>query len=127
MDAQTAVYVTVVDENGCVDTDVVRVIMRRESIVLVPTGFSPNGDGNNDILFAHGSDHLRILSLSIFDRWGELLFQKGGDFALNDSELHWDGTFNGTDMPAGSYLWGIEILYPDGKVEVFEGSTSLIR
>lgn len=127
MDAQTAVYVTVVDENGCVDTDVVRVIMRRESIVLVPTGFSPNGDGNNDILFAHGSDHLRILSLSIFDRWGELLFQKGGDFALNDPELHWDGTFKGTDMPAGSYLWGIEILYPDGKVEVFEGSTSLIR
>ena len=93
----------------------------------MPTAFTPNNDGQNDILYVHGSEDLKVLSMQVFDRWGDRVFFKEGDYLLNDPALYWDGTFNGEDLQTGAYLWTVLIQYRDGRTEYVEGSTTLIR
>jgi gliding motility-associated-like protein len=127
IEGRTFVELEVIDENGCITRDNINIFLRKTSVVLVPTGFSPNNDNNNDVLYVHGSEDLKVVSMQIFDRWGGLVFQREGEFDLNVPDLHWDGTFKGVDMPTGAYLWSILVEFKDGHREYFEGSTTLIR
>lgn len=127
IDGRTYVQLQVIDENGCVEEDYMNVFVRREAVVMLPTAFTPNDDNNNDVLYVHGSKDLKVLSFQVFDRWGDLIFQRDGEFEINDSDLNWDGTFNGKEMESGSYLWYVLVQLKDGTTESFEGSTLLIR
>ena len=77
--------VIVTDTSGCEAASSVQVLVRQQRSVFVPTGFSPNSDGLNDMLIVHGKEGTRVLQFSIFDRWGELVYQNG-DFMVNDIE-----------------------------------------
>jgi gliding motility-associated-like protein len=92
---------------------------------VVPTGFSPNNDGENDQLLVHGKEGTRVERFQVYDRWGELVFQRE-DFAVNDP-AGWDGLFRGQDAPTGVYIWYMEVQYPDESEEVLRGQTALIR
>lgn len=127
IEGRTFVKLVVVDENGCATEDYINLFLRKELVVMVPTAFTPNNDGNNDLLYVHGSEELRVLSLQVFDRWGGRIFHQEGDFEINDPTLHWDGTFKGKEMQSGTYLWSALIQFQDGRTEYFEGSTLLIR
>jgi gliding motility-associated-like protein len=116
----------VVDENGCEGDDIINVRVRKVRDVVVPTGFSPNGDGQNDLLLVHGVSGTTITLFQVFDRWGELVFQTG-DFPVNDPNVGWDGTFRGEEMNSGVFLWVVEALYPDGETKAFKGQTTLVR
>ncbi len=115
-----------VDAKGCEATDLVTIYVEKERIALVPTGFTPNDDGNNDRLPVHGREGTRVLFFRIFDRWGQLVYQ-GGDFNVNDVASGWDGYFKGSPAPSGVYIWHIEVEYPDGVKETRSGQTTLIR
>ncbi|MEZ5056073.1 MAG: gliding motility-associated C-terminal domain-containing protein [Saprospiraceae bacterium] len=115
-----------VDENGCEAEDMIAVWVRRERNVMVPTGFTPNGDGNNDLLLVHGKDGTLVKSFKVFDRWGEQVFETG-DFFVNDSSTGWDGTFRGKELNTGVYVWFIEVIYADGAKDVLRGETTVIR
>jgi len=117
---------TATDEAGCEGSDRIQVLVEKDRTVLVPTGFSPNGDNTNDRLLVHGREGTRILQFRIYDRWGELVFQDG-DFEVNDTGRGWDGTFRGQPMNADVYLWRVEAEYPDGEQQAFQGQTTLIR
>jgi gliding motility-associated-like protein len=127
IEGRTYVQLQVVDENGCIAEDYINIFLREKSIVLVPTAFTPNNDEQNDILYVHGSEDLKVLSMQVFDRWGNRVFNKEGDYFLNDPALYWDGTFNGEDLQTGAYLWTVLIQFRDGRTEYIEGSTTLIR
>lgn len=118
--------VQVVDSMGCSATSRILVTVEKLRKVFVPTGFSPNGDGTNDLLLAHGQQTTRVVNFQVFDRWGELLYEAGG-FQLNDPNTGWDGTFRGQPMNAGVYVWVLEVEYSDGMHEIYRGSTSLLR
>lgn len=118
--------VKVVDEFGCKGSDLIQVIVDKPRKVFVPTGFSPNGDFNNDILQVHGQSSARALTFRVYDRWGELVYE-AQDFALNDPDTGWDGNFRGKPMDPGVYVWVLEVEYMDGAKEVFKGDTTLIR
>ncbi|HHB51963.1 MAG TPA: T9SS type B sorting domain-containing protein, partial [Saprospiraceae bacterium] len=90
-----------------------------------PTGFSPNGDGFNDELLVHGYENTTITSFRVFDRWGELVYERT-DFSVNDV-LGGDGDFRGKPVAAGVYIWAIEAVLPDGETTFYEGETSLLR
>jgi len=94
-------------------------------VVLVPRGFSPNGDDNNDQLLTHGKDGTVVDLFQVFDRWGTLVYERSG-FEINDN-LGWDGTMDGKEMPTGAYLWHAEVTYIDGLSERHEGQVNLIR
>ena len=119
-------FVLVVDDKGCEAEDHLQVHVKKERRVLVPTGFSPNGDGMNDLLPVHGKAGTMIKLFQVFDRWGELMFQDI-DIPINDTTRGWDGTFKSKDMPPGVYVWYLEAEYEDGMKDSFKGETTLIR
>jgi gliding motility-associated-like protein len=125
---QQSFSVIVTDETGCTGEDIVTLYAKKNRPVLVPTGFSPNGDNQNDLLLVHAREDiaLDVLYYRIFDRWGELLFEVN-DFQPNDPAFGWDGTFRGEPLNSGVYLWHVGVKYIDGLEEDFKGHTTLIR
>jgi gliding motility-associated-like protein len=115
-----------IDENGCEDTDMVHVYVDKPRVVAVPTGFTPNGDNNNDKLIVHGRRGTMVQYFQVFDRWGELLYE-ARDFEVNDSNYGWDGTFKGDEVNPGVYIWQLVVTYEDGMEEAYYGETTLIR
>lgn len=88
--------------------------------LYLPTAFSPNGDGINDIFEVKGSFHLSY-ELAIYNRWGNLIF------VSNEVQNAWDGTYKGTQAPEGVYTYRIKAVGFDGKVMQRNGSITLIR
>jgi len=115
-----------VDTVGCEASLQVIVRVEKERIVLVPTAFSPNGDGNNDRLLVHGQEGTVVTVFRIFDRWGELVFETS-NFPINDTQAGWDGSYKGKDMNPGAFLWYVEVRYIDGLEQAFKGTTTLVR
>lgn len=89
---------------------------------FVPTGFTPNGDGKNDVLQIFGADFTK-LRFMIINRWGEIIFT-----ARNKTE-GWDGNLKGKPAPAGIYTWKAtyESVLQPGTVIQKEGSVHLIK
>lgn len=91
-------------------------------VVRVPTAFSPNGDGNNDILYARGFGIKKLVSFKIFNRQGQLIFY------TNDEKTGWDGNYK--DLPQNSdvffYTYEAESFIP-GKIVSGEGNFMLLR
>jgi gliding motility-associated-like protein len=122
----TFIEVVVTDSKGCITSDKTTIVVDKNRIIEVPTGFSPNGDGNNDLLLVHGTEGTRILVFRIFDRWGEMLFETR-DFDINDPLVGWDGRYREKDLGPGVYLWQLEAEFIDGIIENYKGTTTLIR
>lgn len=119
-------YLDAYDARGCEASDIITIVVNKDRVVLVPTGFTPNNDNTNDRLLVHGKEGTRITLFQIFDRWGELVYENS-DFMVNDPEIGWDGTFRNEMMSSGVYIWYIEAEYVDGATESFKGQTTLIR
>lgn len=115
-----------VDENGCEDTDLLTINVAKPRSAMVPTGFSPNSDGVNDVLQVHGLPGTIVKVFRVYDRWGELLYENY-DFEVN-SGIGWDGTFKGEHLQSGVYLWSMVVEYPyDEETAELMGETTLIR
>ncbi|HNE28207.1 MAG TPA: gliding motility-associated C-terminal domain-containing protein, partial [Saprospiraceae bacterium] len=116
----------VVDSLGCEAEDRITVLVEKPRRIFVPTGFTPNGDNENDFLFVHGQKSARVLTFRVYDRWGEMLYE-ATDFPVNDYSTGWDGNFRGNPVDPGVYIWTLEVEYLDKTREVFKGSTNLLR
>ncbi len=93
--------------------------------VYAPNAFSPNGDGINEHFFLQTKEPLHIRKLSIFSRWGELVFQAEHVFT-NDWKAGWDGTFEGKTMNPGIFTWFAELELSNGERWQEQGSMALI-
>ncbi len=120
--------IKVTDENGCMGKDEVRVNVDKPRGVYVPTGFTPNGDFENDLLVVHGKSQQvsNVLVFKVFDRWGELLYADE-NFKVNDTSRGWDGSFRNQPCDPGVYVWLLEAEYQDGYRELLKGDVTLIR
>ncbi len=87
-------------------------------VILVPSFFSPNGDGHNDVFYLKGMEFYPNSSISIFNRYGKLIKQvvSGNPF--------WDGTFGGEKLPADDYWYVLKI---DDTTPERRGHFSLLR
>ncbi|MFM9948026.1 MAG: lectin-like domain-containing protein [Saprospiraceae bacterium] len=95
--------------------------------VYIPNVFSPNSDGINDRFFLQdGGDVTTVLQMRIFDRWGGMVFEQT-NFLPNQAALGWDGRFRGKPASEGVYTWFAELIFKDGKQELFSGTVTLIR
>ena len=123
----TAYSVSVTSADGCSDRDSVTIQIKSDSEMYVPNIFSPNGDGINDYFtIALGDDVERISSLSIFDRWGTLLYGVESIFP-SDPSLAWDGKFNGQSLNPGVFTYKLILIFKDGQRAVHYGDITLIR
>ena len=100
------------------------IIERCECPVWAPTAFKPDGDDNNDKFIPVLDCQPLEFQLSIYDRWGELVFES------SDLKNSWDGSYRGLDAPAGSYVWKlIFTVFTEGKLMKSEdcGQILLVR
>lgn len=114
LELDTTFTVTGTDENGCTDTDSVRVCVIEDplEILTAVTLITPNGDASNDALVFRGLEAFPENKLTIFNRWGNVIFQKTG--YQNDAIL-WDGTRDGEPLPADTYYYILE--FSDFKIK----------
>jgi gliding motility-associated-like protein len=90
-----------------------------EDEVAVPSAFSPNGDGNNDLLSVLGS--ITDIDFAIYNRWGQLVFR------TNDRAKGWDGKFNGVDLNPGVFAYRLSGKDLEGKLIERKGNITLVR
>jgi len=94
--------------------------------IYIPNVFSPNGDGINDYWRVYSRlDNTFVNSITLFDRWGELLFHKE-NYVVNTFE-GWDGMFRGKLMQPGVFTYMAEITLGDGTRRRVKGDLTLIR
>jgi gliding motility-associated-like protein len=88
--------------------------------VGIPTAFSPNGDGLNDVLQIQG-EGIATFSISIYDRWGQRVFNS------TDPTDTWDGTFNGKALNSGVFAYRVYVVLLDGTEVSQSGNITLMR
>ncbi|MEM7374062.1 MAG: gliding motility-associated C-terminal domain-containing protein [Bacteroidota bacterium] len=86
-----------------------------------PTAFSPNQDGINDTFFPVYDCEFQTFQWSVFDRWGNLVFQ------TEDLQASWDGSFQGKQLPAGVYVCVLRYQSEETNRVALYGSVSLFR
>ena len=125
---KTTKYVlAAVNDGGCTTTDSIRIqVICDGANFFVPNTFSPNGDGVNDYFIINGVGLNVIPSITIYNRWGQIVFQKS-NFAPNTSSSAWDGTFNGQPAPPDVYIYTLQILCNNATLIPFHGNVTLIR
>lgn len=119
----TTYFVQGANALGCTATDTITVYFTKsgESAFYLPSAFTPNNDGHNDVfhIIAHGS--LKLGRFSIFDRWGQMVF------TTTDPSQGWDGTYRGSVLPAGTYVWEVSAWNPCSATTFQKGVVLLIR
>src|SRR5207342_761602 len=78
-----------------------RVEILPKSSVDVPTAFTPNGDGRNDVIYVDGWGIRKLNYFRIYNRWGQMLFES------NDINVGWDGTFKGVPQNMETYVYEV--------------------
>ena len=113
--------IDITDSVGCTVTDKQTVWLFAGSDVYLPTAFSPNADGANDLFKPLFVNIYRLQYFRIFDRWGKLLFE------TSDMNKAWDGTLNGQPLPVDTYTWVILANGENGKEVIRKGNVTIIR
>lgn len=115
------------DSNSCRNTGSILVkALCKNSNVFVPNTFSPNADGSNDYFFPRGTGIDRVRFMRIFNRWGEVVFEKY-DFPINIATQGWDGTSKGKKANADVYIYQLELYCQNGEIISSTGNITLIR
>lgn len=118
----TTLYeVTMIDDRGCVAKDEVLVTINpQDKVLYVPNAFTPNGDGVNDIFYIYTAGAKEV-DFSVFNRWGEKIFQS---YSI---DIGWDGYYRNELMNPGVYVYQVSVIYLDGDKRRAKGSVTLIR
>jgi gliding motility-associated-like protein len=119
--------VTVSNEGKCIATDkiVINMVCNNETVFL-PNTFSPNGDGMNDAFYPRGNGLYNIKSFKIFNRWGQIIYDKAG-MSANSPKDGWNGKFNGIDQPTDVYVYIMEVQCVNNAIFPFKGNITLLR
>jgi gliding motility-associated-like protein len=98
---------------GCEGIDYISVKVYKGPEIYVPTGFTPDGDGLNDIL--------KAIVVSIYNRWGQLVF------TTSDYQKGWDGKIEGVQQNPAAFVWMAEGVDYKGNLVRRKGTTTIIR
>lgn len=107
---------------GCINKDSILVTVVSYEIFDIPTAFSPNGDGVNDVFrILRWLNIGKLSDFSVYNRWGQQVF------STNNVEAGWDGTYRGQACDIGTYVWMANVLNKEGKQITYKGNVTLIR
>jgi gliding motility-associated-like protein len=121
----TPYVVTVKNNYDCIASDtVVLKVKCAPDNVFIPNGFTPNKDGKNDLFYIKGSGAM-IKSMLIYNRWGELVFERS-HFEIDDASKAWDGTYKGISVSSGSYVYIAELECSGGESFIRKGTVNVI-
>ncbi len=118
----TQYVVRVSNEQGCFDLDTIRVnVFETDPDLLVPSAFSPDGDGLNDIFQPIMVGMRSLDAFMVYNRWGQLVY------ATTQTETGWDGTFGGAPQATATFVWYAEGTNYLGRKIKKKGTVILIR
>ncbi|SFD11560.1 gliding motility-associated C-terminal domain-containing protein [Chitinophaga sp. CF118] len=114
------VYLIATNRTGCTDT-----VHKQVSAIIIPlfdipSAFSPNRDGVNDVFLVKGFGIAKF-NMKVYNRWGQLMFE------TNSPSIGWDGTFKGNLQPMDVYAFVINLEFSDGTTASKNGSVTLLR
>ncbi len=120
---ETTTYQIVYEDSaGCFIQSVnITVFVEEKYSIDVPTAFTPNGDGKNDVVFVKGWGIKNLLEFSIYNRWGEQVF------TTDDIHVGWDGTFKGKPQNIDTYVYYAKGELYSGKEVEKKGTINLFR
>ena len=113
-------WVTVTNAAGCVASDTLQSNWD-DCESFIPSAFSPNGDGLNELFGLTNGLNSTVYSFYIYNRYGQLVFTS------NDSFKKWDGRVKGKPAPVGSYVWMMTYKNREGFIQTDKGTVMLIR
>jgi len=108
----------VLDSNGCTALKEIKIRVLRQ--LHMPSLFTPNNDGRNDLFRIPPGASIQLNRFSVYDRWGNLIFSSA------DITRGWDGTYQGQKLPTGTYVYLIKGMI-EGRELVVSGTVTLIR
>jgi gliding motility-associated-like protein len=109
--------------NGfCVDSAVKYINVEVPSVLTIPNVITPNGDGNNDVFYLN-TFNIGQISMSVFDRWGLLMFEN-----TDTGKMSWDGkNKSGNIVNDGIYFYTIKATGIDKKYYERKGTISVFK
>ena len=130
--------ITVTDANGCVTTVVGELVLDGQAVSLpdtlcigstsctssniyIPTAFSPNASGRNDLQCVYGADCIATMLLQVFDRWGNKVFES------TDPKACWDGTYKGQALDPAVFVYHLIATMINGELMERQGNITLVR
>lgn len=87
----------------------------------MPTAFSPNGDGKNDLFRANINGVVQKYQLTIFNRWGQVIFQ------TEDYTKGWNGDFNGKPIETTGVAWVCIYQLEGGELKKETGLVVIVK
>lgn len=113
------INLSIQNDDGCEATSIQTLCVLADEPVFIPDIFSPNGDGNNDILFVRGHGIDKI-DFKIYNRWGEMVF------STMSADQGWDGRYRGQPAASGNYFYSFRASTGDVVIEK-NGEIALVR
>lgn len=118
---EATTYTFVAFNNGCEESAEISVEVLKGDAKL-PTAFSPNGDGHNDIFRLKQTCGFVISDFIIYNRWGQIVFQ------TKSSTEGWDGSYKGNEAEAGVYIYMLSGYIDNADKEInMQGNVTLLR
>ncbi|MGZ3924363.1 MAG: T9SS type B sorting domain-containing protein [Flavisolibacter sp.] len=114
-------FIEIKTNTGCVTIDTQAVKIIKGVDIFVPTAFSPNGDGRNELLRPTLMGVKELEFFRVYSRWGQLLFETKTKWD------GWDGKLNGQPQASGVVVWEAQALGVDGKIYTEKGTSLLLR
>jgi gliding motility-associated-like protein len=107
---------------GCVDSTQFEIIYEPCCVLNLPNAFTPNYDDKNDVFRVIRYGNISLVSLEVYNRWGNLVFR------TTDINAGWDGTFNGQEAELGTYYYVARYKCPlSNDIQLLKGDVILIR
>ena len=124
--ATTSYTVMVTDANGCTDSAFVTLTVEskcgEDGGLFIPNAFSPNGDGENDVFMIRSLPGcVKIISFTIFDRWGDKVFE------TTEDDFSWDGVVNIKSYNSAVFSYFLEAKMINGEEIIRTGNVTLVR
>ncbi len=112
---------------GCSASDTIRILATCESSqVFIPNAFTPDGDGINDILMVRGKGIQTVKTFRIFNRWGEVVFERA-NFPANNSTYGWTGAVRGVIGGPDVFVYTAEVICDNGSTFTYKGNVSILK
>lgn len=122
LDRDYTYYVTGRTPANCEGSDTINIKVYKGPEIYVPTAFTPNGDGRNDLLKAIAIGMKEYRYFRIYNRYGQLVFETKGNFNRG-----WDGRVKGAVQNTGTYVWMAETVDFRGNVVQRKGTTMIVQ
>lgn len=116
----SAIFYLRSDKDGCTLKDSVNVFIEKQYYFYIPSAFTPNNDGLNDV-FRPSANRVSGFEIKIFNRWGQLLFKS------NKVPEGWDGKLHGVLQPNGVYVYITSYKDANGKRYSLKGTFLLVQ